>query len=71
MTDELFEKVKKIREEIGRIRSFRNSASRGYIDIVSEEGLPFRLHKGSICHDNVLRMLDITADILEDEFKET
>lgn len=70
MTDELFEKVKKIREEIGRIRSFRNSASRGYIDIVSEEGLPFRLHKGSIGHDNVLRMLDITADILEDEFKE-
>lgn len=70
MTDELFEKVKKVHEEIGRVKSFRNSASRGYIDIVSEEGLPFRLHKGSIGHDNILRMLDDTIETLENVFGE-
>lgn len=71
MTDEQFNEVKKIRDELGRIRSFRNSASRGYIDVVSEEGLPYRLHKGSVGHDNIIRMLDETVEFLENAFKES
>ena len=71
MTDEQFNEVKKIRDELGRIKSFRNSASRGYIDIVSEEGLPYRLHKGSVGHDNIMRMLDETIEFLENAFKES
>lgn len=70
MTDEQFNEVKKIRDELGRIKSFRNSASRGYIDIVSEEGLPYRLHKGSVGHENIMRMLDETVEFLENAFKE-
>lgn len=70
MTDEQFNEVKKIRDELGQIKSFRNSASRGYIDIVSEEGLPYRLHKGSVGHENIMRMLDETVEFLENAFKE-
>lgn len=71
MTDEQFNEIKKIRDELGRIKSFRNSASRGYIDVVSEEGLPYRLHKGSVGHDNIIRMLDETVEFLENAFKES
>lgn len=71
MTDEQFNEIKKIRDELGRIKSFRNSASRGYIDVVSEEGLPHRLHKGSVGHDNIIRMLDETVEFLENAFKES
>ena len=70
MTDARFESIKKIRDELGRVKSFRNSASRGYIDIVSEEGMPFRLHKGSVGHDNILRMLDETIETFEKLFEE-
>ena len=38
--------------------------------MVSEEGLPFRLHKGSVGHDNIMRMLDETVEFLENAFKE-
>ena len=71
MTDKQFNEIKKIRDELGRIKSFRNSASRGYIDIVSEEGLPYRLHKDSVGHDNIMRMLDETIEFFENAFKES
>lgn len=68
MTDEEFDKAKRLREEIGRLNSFRNSAMRGYIDVVTKEGLPLRLEPGTLMYRCVMDMLGRNIKSLEDMY---